>query len=198
MKSKNKKLVIVVVVVIVIVLLCVVALRPKSPATAPSSPEQQSSTTQQQSAATNTPQATTSKNQPTTPSSKGTASSSAVAKSFPPTVTTLTVGTIFSGGCGTAPCQNPLAASAVLNGNFSANGSGTATWFEYWDQTTGGAIKTTEKVKQNGSQGNASETIYNLTQGDTYAYQFVAQNVAGSTKGSIKTFYVPVPAGAAQ
>jgi len=95
---------------------------------------------------------------------------------------------------GTAPTvttgsvSNKTSNSATLNGTVNANGLSTTAWFEY-DTLSGsyGSKSATQSVS--GSTDTAvSIGVSGLSSGKTYYYRLVAQNSAGITYGSEKSF----------
>ena len=91
----------------------------------------------------------------------------------------------------TNSATNVSETSARLNGNWSANGAFTSTWFEYsatYSKVANGTGITTNMVAQGLDSGTMNQTITNLNPNTTYYFRAWASNSYGYDEGSILSF----------
>ena len=101
------------------------------------------------------------------------------------------------GGVGTSPSPTvttsiatPGVDNAVVSGDVNPNGLATTAWFEYGqDNTLSTFTKTADQAIGSGTASQSLiATVTGLSAGTTYYYRVVAQNPAGTSKGTINSF----------
>ncbi|MFN3533146.1 MAG: SBBP repeat-containing protein [Candidatus Brocadia sp.] len=78
--------------------------------------------------------------------------------------------------------------TATLKGVVNANGLTATAWFEYGDTSGGPYSHTTTQTVTGTSDTPISAPLSGLSAGTKYYYRLVAENTAGKTEGSEKTF----------
>ena len=90
----------------------------------------------------------------------------------------------------TTSVATPAVDNAVVSGDVNPNGLATTAWFEYGQENTLSTF--TKTADQAIGSGTASRsvvaTVTGLSAGTTYYYRVVAQNPAGTSKGTINSF----------